>query len=268
MLKTITLFLCAGLICLSASADEERAEHAYDGPKEDLHLYLLIGQSNMAGRAPIDEQSKGVIDRCYLLTRAGVWETASNPLNRHSTIRKAEGMQKLGPGGSFSRTMLKEDKRVSIGLIVNARGGTSIEQWAKGGEFYEEAVRRVKQATETGTLKGILWHQGEADRDNPDRYLEKLKKLIADLREDLQAPELPFIAGQVKDVPEINNQIARLPGEVAFTAVARSEALTTQDRFHFDTKSTKLLGQRYAQALIKLRKSDSSDEDNAKPAGD
>ena len=33
----------------------------------DLHIYLLIGQSNMAGRAPLTDDVSGVIDRCYLL---------------------------------------------------------------------------------------------------------------------------------------------------------------------------------------------------------
>ena len=50
-----------------------------------------------------------------------------------------------------------------------------------------------------GVLKGILWHQGEAD-SRPDRagvYEAKLHALIARLRDDLGAPDVPFIAGQM-----------------------------------------------------------------------
>lgn len=264
-----TLLFLLGVCCAFSSAGEDQpADNAYTGPQEKLHVYLLIGQSNMAGRAPIDDSVTAPIDRAYLLNREGMWEKAENPLNRYSTIRKDAGMQKLNPGYTFATTMLEQEKGVSIGLVVNARGGTNIDQWAKGGDYYNAALRRVAQARKTGTLKGILWHQGEADRDQPDGYLEKLAKLIADLREDLDEPDLPFIAGQVKGVTAINDQIARLPDTVANTAFASSDGLTTQDEFHFDTRSMKLLGQRYAQALIKLRqeKADALAEADKEPA--
>jgi hypothetical protein len=41
----------------------------------------------------------------------------------------------------------------SIGLVVNAKGGTKIEQWLPGTEFYTEAVKRTKAALEYGELK-------------------------------------------------------------------------------------------------------------------
>jgi|GEM_PF-6956882 len=31
------------------------------------------------------------------------------------------------------------------------------------------------------------------------KYLDKLKALITDIREDLNAPNLPFVAGQITD---------------------------------------------------------------------
>ncbi len=53
---------------------------------------------------------------------------------------------------------------------------------------------------ETGTIKGVLWHQGESDcfkGDRPDTYEGKLHQLIADVREDLKMPDLPFIVGDL-----------------------------------------------------------------------
>ena len=52
---------------------------AYDGPKEKLHIYLLIGQSNMAGRAPFIKDESGVVQRAYLLNGEDEWELAKNP---------------------------------------------------------------------------------------------------------------------------------------------------------------------------------------------
>ena len=230
----------------------DKAPAAFSGQKEKLHIYLLIGQSNMAGRAPFTEKEAGVIERAYLLNSDNQWEGAKNPLNRYSTIRKGLGMQKMNPGYSFSKAMLKLYGEVSVGLVVNAKGGSSIKQWAKGTKFYNDAVKRTKAAMETGELKGILWHQGESDSKDA-QYLEKLSALVQNLREDLGIPKLPFVAGQVNNVPLVNDQIAKLPGTVEATSFIRSEGLKAMDRWHFDAASVKLMGQRYAAEMHKLQ---------------
>ena len=43
-------------------------------PPADLHLYLLIGGANMAGRAEIPGDAGDIIDRCYLLNDKNEWE--------------------------------------------------------------------------------------------------------------------------------------------------------------------------------------------------
>lgn len=252
-MKRLTLLLCTISISAATLFAQNSSPGSYTGPKEQLHVYLLIGQSNMAGRAPFTKEESGVIDRCYLLNDKDEWEPAKNPLNRYSTIRKGIGMQKMNPGYTFAQTMLESSQTISIGLVVNAKGGTKISQWSKGTQFYKEAVRRAKQAQKTGTLKGILWHQGEGDSDNPAEYLDSLKTLIADLRKDLGISDLPFIAGQVNNVPAINGQIAKLPERVPFTGFASSKGLSAMDRWHFDSQSMRLLGQRYAEEMLKVQ---------------
>ena len=228
--------------------------------KVPLYVYLLIGQSNMAGRASVEEEHADPIEGCYLFNAEGKWEPAANPLNRHSTIRKRLDMQRLSPGYGFAQAMRERDDTVSIGLVVNAKGGTKIEEWERGTQFYTEALKRVHDARESGTLKGILWHQGEGNSREPDVYLAKLQSLIADLRRDLEAQDLPFVAGQVFYHPEtkphtqaINEEIARLPYVVPYTGYVSSEGLTTFDNTHFDVGSTLILGQRYAEEMIKLQ---------------
>jgi len=241
-------------VCMAAASRSpavERSASGYEGPKEALHVYLLIGQSNMAGRAPFTKQESGAIPRCYLLNDKDEWEPANNPLNRYSTIRKGLGMQKMNPGYAFAQTMLAKNKAISIGLVVNAKGGTNIRNWARGSRFYKEALKRTRTARKTGTLKGVLWHQGESDSKDA-RYLDKLKALIADLRKDLDEPDLPFVAGQINNVGLINDQIARLPEVVPFTGFACSDGLKAMDRWHFDARSMKLLGRRYAEAMLKI----------------
>ena len=221
--------------------------------EEKPEIYLLIGQSNMAGRAALTDADLAVMEGCVLLNDKDEWEPAKNPLNRYSTIRKGLGMQKLGPGYGFANEMLRAKPGTAIGLVVNAKGGSRIEQWEKGGKFYEDAVRRAKAAQKNGTIKGILWHQGESNEKNPEGYLEKLSALVANLRADLGSPDLPFVAGQVNKVPAVNEQIAKLPKTVSGTSYVSSEGLTATDRWHFDPKSANLLGKRYATEILKLQ---------------
>lgn len=232
---------------------EEGSRAGYSGNKENLHIYILIGQSNMAGRAPFTDEEAKPIDRCYLLTGDNKWEPAKIPLNIHSNIRKDAKMQKMNPGYMFARTMLEVDKDISIGLVVNAKGGSKIEQWKKGAGFYEKTMERVKEALKTGTLKGILWHQGESDEKN-ENYLNELKILIENLRSDLGAPNLPFVAGEINNVPLINGLYAKLPSTVPNTAVASAQGLKAMDRWHFDADSMRMLGTRYAEAMMQLQK--------------
>jgi hypothetical protein len=216
----------------------------------------------MAGRAPFTKEESDTIQRCYLLNRKDEWEPARNPLNRYSTIRKGLGMQKMNPGYTFAQAMLGKSKAISIGLVVNAKGGTSIRKWARGTAFYKEALKRTRTARKTGTLKGVLWHQGESDSRDA-RYLDKLKALIADLRKDLEEPDLPFVAGQISNVRLINDQIARLPEVVPFTGFASSAGLKTMDRAHFDARSMRLLGRRYAEAMLKIHAARKTEQGNA-----
>lgn len=255
------LILIALLFSIPLSAEDKTVE-SYDGSKEKLHVYLLIGQSNMAGRAPFTEEESGIIEGVYLLNDKDKWEPAKNPLNQYSTIRKGLEMQKLNPGYSFSKTMLEKKEEISVGLVVNARGGSSIKEWTKESKFYKEAVRRTKVAMETGELKGVLWHQGESDAEDPE-YLGKLKLLIENLRSDFSIPDLPFVAGQVNDVPLVNDQIAKLPETVDSTGFVSSEGLKAMDRWHFDAKSMNLLGQRYAEELLRIQSKQKAEQENA-----
>jgi len=221
----------------------------------DMDLYLLIGQSNMAGRAEITPVDSAVLNNVLLLNDKEEWEPARNPLNIYSSIRKEASMQKLGTGYSFAEKISHEMPGKTIGLVVNARGGTAISTWKKGTLYYTEAVRRAQIAMQSGTLKAILWHQGESDQNNASTYLATLRTLIEDMRADLGNDSLLFIAGQIgtwrESAAAINAVIAQLPDSVAYTAYADAEGLThLGDNSHFDSRSQRILGERYADALL------------------
>ena len=226
--------------------------------EKKLDLYLLIGQSNMAGRATITDEINDTLPRVFLFTNDSLipWEPAANPLNKYSSIRKKISMQKLGPGYSFARRMALESDERAIGLIVNARGGTSIREWLPGTQYYNEAISRAQSALEFGTLKGILWLQGESDTRRTNEYPAELNRLIMSLRKDLGNEYLPVVACKLaKDKParkEFNLMMECLKDSISGFSVVETSDLSTLDSTHFDTSSQILIGERFALEIIKL----------------
>jgi len=239
-----SLILLLAILCtLSATTS------AADKPER---IFLLIGQSNMSGRAPIGEKDKDPIKNTFLLDNEGNWQPAANPLNQFSSIRKGLDQQKVSIAYGFALTMSKDSKE-SIGLVVNAKGGSKIEQWTKDSKFFKDAIMRVEQAEKAGgKLEAVLWHQGESN-EKDEQYDKKLATLIEDLRKATGNKDLPFIAGEVVEGTPVNKFIAELPEKVKHTAVASSKGLKTYDRWHFDRDSIIKLGERYAEAYLSIK---------------
>ncbi|WP_163411490.1 sialate O-acetylesterase [Flavobacterium ajazii] len=228
-------------------------------PEKPLELYLLIGQSNMAGRGALDNQSQLPSEVILMLDKNNDWIPAKDPMHFD---KPSAG---VGPGISFAQTMLEGKNGVKIGLIPCAWGGSPIKVWKSGAKYfnnfpYDEAISRTKIAMQKGVLKGILWHQGESDNDavKSQVYLEKLKELVASLRKDLNAPNLPFVAGEIGRFNKedyINKIINTIPNEIENSAAVSSEGLTDKgDHLHFDSPSARELGKRYAVAMQQLLK--------------
>ena len=103
-------------------------------------VFLLIGQSNMAGRAAMIEGDDAPVPGVLLLNDAGAWEAGRQPLNRYASDRKGLEFQRFNLGGPFAASLHEADPDVAPGLIVNARGGTQIELWQPGEALYENAL--------------------------------------------------------------------------------------------------------------------------------
>jgi len=232
-------------------------------PDPNFHLYLLVGQSNMAGRGVPEELDTTVVPNLLVFAKEKTWQPAREPLHWD---KPGAG---TGPGFSFGREMVNNTgEKIRIGLIPAAHGGSSITFWVKGGYHdqtkgypYDEAIDRAKAAMQTGVLKGIIWHQGESD-SNPEAralHLNRLKDLINRFRTELGEPNVPFVAGELgyfKDTYKSMNQILmQLPAAVPFTAVISADGLVDKgDVTHFDAASARELGKRYAQAMQNLQK--------------
>lgn len=247
MKRSASAVICTLAILFSQSTSRTFADDP--SAKPDL-VFLLIGQSNMAGRAELEEGDEQPIANVLLLDDKGKWIPATNPLNRFATDRKVLTMQRISPGAGFAHAMAASLPGKTIGLIANARGGTKIEQWGSGQPLYVHTIDRLAKV-ENLKVDGVLWHQGEGNRSDT-KYLGKLTDLVARLRADLKNPKLPFVAGEIYGKAIVNDQMAEFPSTVPRTGLARADGLTVFDKVHFDRKSQITLGERYAAEMLKL----------------
>lgn len=232
-------------------------------PDKNTHIYILMGQSNMAGRGKITQEYKNQQhDRVIMLNKDNEWVPAKHPL--HFDKPKAAG---VGLGLSFGISMAEADPSVTIGLVPCAVGGTTIRKWTPGGYDdvtnvypYDDAVRRIKEAMKRGVIKGILWHQGEGDSGpkSSQVYVDKLAELIDRVRKEVGNPELPFVVGQLAmyrdNYQYINKELPKLPAKVPYTTVVSSEGLWHKgDGTHFDSPSVSEYGRRYADGMLQLQ---------------
>jgi len=261
-MKTLRLFI---IVLLGVFTSAQAAAPALP-PKENFHLFLLVGQSNMAGRGPMTDADKIPHARVLMLNQAGAWVPAADPL--HFDKPKAVG---VGLSLTFADAVAAANPEVTIGLIPCAVGGSPIDSWEPG-YFYnatkshpwDDALRRAQLAFGAGTLKGILWHQGESDstREFAEGYAAKLQALIVRMRTALGAPNVPFIVGQMgrfEGSPwndykiQVDRAHRELPEKIARVAFVSAEGLKDRgDKTHFDTASYRELGRRYADAYLRL----------------
>jgi len=259
-----SLLLRSLAVCLLMAATVF-AQPAALPSKENFHLFLLIGQSNMAGRGTVEPQDKIAHPRVLTLNKDGAWVPAIDPIHFDKNIAG------VGLGRTFGLELAESTPGATIGLIPCAVGGTPIDLWQPGALWdkpkchpWDDAMVRAKLALKVGTLKGILWHQGESDsnREKAAAYASKLADLIARVRNELGAPTVPFIAGEPgqfagrpwNEFQRLVDQTLRdLPAKVQHTAFASAEGLVDQgDKLHFDANSYREFGKRYAVAYLKL----------------
>ncbi|KAB1208845.1 hypothetical protein CJ030_MR6G011281 [Morella rubra] len=123
------------------------------------------------------------------------WVLAHEPLHADIDANKTNG---VGPGMAFANAVLAKDNTFGIiGLVPCAIGGTNISEWGRGTFLYQELVRRTQASLKDGgTIRALLWYQGESDteyKEDAESYKEKMERLILDLRHDFQFPMLPTI---------------------------------------------------------------------------
>lgn len=228
-----------------------------------IHSFLLIGQSNMAGRGFLKEAVPVNGERIRVL-RNGRWQPFYRPVNNDrpfSGVSLAE---------SFAEKYA-ETYGVDVGLIPCADGGTRLDQWAPGSILFDHAVYMTRLAQRTSTVAGVLWHQGEGDCGDQTRresYRARFEAMAAALREACDLHDVPFLLGGLGDflplhdanwygggnAERLNAIFAEIARENPLTGFVGAEGLSANpDNLHFNAPSLHAFGLRYFEAYEKHR---------------
>lgn len=227
-----------------------------------LNVFLLIGQSNMAGRGRLAEVPR-LWDPRVLMFRDGRWAVAEEPLHTDKPAIAGAG---LGP--AFAATLLvRQCALAPVGLIPAAVGGTPLSRWMPGADLFEAAVEGALRALAApAVLRGILWHQGEGDSKAPgdaESYGIRFTTMVRALRERLSAERVPVLAGGLGDFlarrescplyGEVNRQLKTLEGTLPGYGYVPAEGLLDNgDALHFNAPSLREFGIRYAATYLAL----------------
>ncbi|HET7712570.1 MAG TPA: sialate O-acetylesterase, partial [Thermoanaerobaculia bacterium] len=230
-------------------------------PEPPLDLFLLAGQSNMAGRGVVEAEDRVPNPRVWMLNRSAEWAPAVDPLHFDKPIAG------VGPGRSFGLAIAAANPAVRVGLVPVAVGGSPIATWRPGvihtqtgTKPYDDALNRVRAAKRMGEFRAVLWHQGESDAtaESAPSYESNLRSVIERLRSDLGSPAIPVLIGQLGrfaghpwtplqiQVDAAHRRLASEMRNVAF--VSSADLVDKGDGVHFDSASARMLGRRYAEA--------------------
>jgi len=256
--------LALALICSATVAvGEEPAGKVQLPEKENFHLFLLIGQSNMAGRGTVEPSDQEAHPCVLAFTKENEWDYARDPLHFDKPIAG------VGLGRTFGLKVAETQPDVTVGLIPCAVGGSSITAWVPGGFHdqtkshpYDDMLKRCEIALKAGTLKGILWHQGEGDSNSKraPQYEQRLNELIDRLRQELDAEDVPFFIGQLGQFEERPWNEHRKQVDAAQQNIAKEQPLVffissddlghRGDEVHFNAEAYREFGRRYAEKYL------------------
>lgn len=244
-------------------------------------VFLLFGQSNMAGGAASEAQDRVTNPRVKVLAYNNCsnqgrtynqWYTAAPSLHMCGT-----GM---GLGDTFGRILGDSLKSDTIALVPCAVPGVDISFFSKNvvssrrKDFsippdnhwtgaYPWMLERMKLAKAKGDIAGILFHQGEADWTDTARkvWVSRVAQIVKDLKVDVGFGDVPFLAGELRArlnrttnescCSAHNPYVATLAKTVPNGHMVSSQGLdAANDAYHLTAAGNREFGKRYAAAMI------------------
>ena len=271
MIRSLILL---SIIILASSSYKIVAERKTYAPKrteamsnnvkqENVWVFIMAGQSNMAGRGIVESEDTVSDKRIFSINKDGQIIIAKEPLHFYEPERTG-----LDCGLSFAKTLItKIPDSISILIIPTAIGGSSIRQWLGDSVFrnvklFSNFLSKVEIAKQNGIIKGILWHQGESDanENNIPVHKERLHLLFSKFRTEIGNNALPVLLGELgsfsnnpADFNLINKAIHDYAAEDKNSRVISTKDLKDKgDHLHFDSEGQRTMGKRFANAYLSM----------------
>jgi hypothetical protein len=211
----------------------------------------MAGRGFLKDVAPIyDENIKVLVN--------GRWQTMTEPVSHDRPMSGAS------LAATFAGAFRLQNPEQQIGLIPCADGGTSLDDWSVEGALFGHAVLQAKLALRESKLAGILWHQGENDSFSglSGQYYQKLSVIVDALRSELNAGDIPFVAGGLGDFLSggrygqyfteyrmINKALLHFADTKPRCYFVTAAGLSANpDDLHFNAASLRIFGIRYFEA--------------------
>ena len=218
------------------------ADETVTAVPDEVEIYLLIGQSNMAGHRPNEAFTPAV----------------SKALGEDQVIVVQDAV-----GGQPIQRWWKEWK--------SPEG----EKPEKTGELYDRLLGKVKAATEGETIATVtfFWMQGERDAKMSwgEVYEASLKGLYDQLSKDLGRDDVNFVIGRLSDfdmenkraphwtmVREVQVKVADSNPRFAWVDTddlndgKNRKGKPIQNDLHYSGEGYKILGKRFASKALEL----------------
>lgn len=171
-MRLITLLTFLLIACAKAETEKDKP----------VHLFVLSGQSNMAGMNP----------------ETGLMTEAKKLFKDEKIV-----YIKVSKGGQPICKWLEEWQDIAK---KNGLDEGHIKRIHRGGkvEFYQPILGQYKEMLKKHTkFKSVTfcWMQGEHDANGRAQaaYKDALKQLISNLRRDLKRPDMNFVIGRISD---------------------------------------------------------------------
>lgn len=244
---------------------------AYHG---QVRLFILAGQSNMVGWAPIPDGEK-TDPRIYVFGKDYRWRLADHPIENafnQVDMVSENRIAGFGPAMDFAFASLERDPDLVIGLIPCAKNSSGIIQWQRDlsdQTLYGSCLKRVRAASPMGEIAGILFFQGETDAADPIQYPDPpphpsdwsnlFSAFVTDFRNDLGQPDLPVVFAQIgatwspEAFPNWDAVMAQQASiQLPMSAMIVTDDLPLLDGLHFTSDSYRIIGRRFADAYWSL----------------
>jgi hypothetical protein len=225
-----------------------------------FHIFMLMGQSNMAGVADKQASDQNTDERLKVLggcnQPAGQWNLANPPLSDCPGEKGWNLSTAVDPGIWFGKTLLEKlPEGDTIGLVATAESGESINTFISGGSHHQMILNKIAKAktAENARFAGIIFHQGESDSGQsswPGKVVQLYNEVKAAWGVDY---DVPFILGELPAggcCSGHNSLVHQAADMLPDGHWVSQQGTNVMDQYHFDHASVVLMGTRYGEKMI------------------